>query len=134
MISLETTQRFAVAMAAVLLMMTGLTNHAAAEELVPRAKDRYAPVEYRDMLVTVRNKIAALKTRGMSVEEVLAAKPTARYDAKSGKPSSRRLSLWASSMQASDKTYESNHDTASAPGGLDRSRDSHLEPGRDRFT
>jgi glyoxylase-like metal-dependent hydrolase (beta-lactamase superfamily II) len=40
--------------------------------------------EYRDMLVTVRDKVAALKARGMSVEEVVAAKPTGRYDAKWG--------------------------------------------------
>ena len=41
--------------------------------------------EYRDMLVTVRDKVANLKARGMSVEEVVAAKPTGRYDAKWGR-------------------------------------------------
>ena len=40
--------------------------------------------EFRDMLVTVRDKVVALKARGMSLEEVVAAKPTARYDAKWG--------------------------------------------------
>ena len=40
--------------------------------------------EYHDMLVTVRDNVAALKARGMSVEEVVAAKPTSRFDTKWG--------------------------------------------------
>lgn len=39
---------------------------------------------YRDMLVDVRDRVASLKGRGMSAEEVVAAKPTARYDAEWG--------------------------------------------------
>ena len=36
------------------------------------------------MLVTVRDKVAALKNAGKSIDEVVAAKPTADYDAKWG--------------------------------------------------
>jgi hypothetical protein len=39
---------------------------------------------YRDMLVTVREKVAALKKQGRSFDEIVAAKPTAAYDAKWG--------------------------------------------------
>ena len=41
-------------------------------------------IEFRDMLVSVREKVSALKKQGRSLEEVLAAKPTADYDAKWG--------------------------------------------------
>ena len=36
------------------------------------------------MLVSVREKVAALKRQGRSRDEVVAAKPTAAYDAKFG--------------------------------------------------
>ena len=36
------------------------------------------------MLVTVRDAVAALKKQGRTLEETVAAKPTARYDAKWG--------------------------------------------------
>ncbi len=36
------------------------------------------------MLVTIRNKVAALKKQGKSLEEIIAARPTAAYDAKWG--------------------------------------------------
>jgi glyoxylase-like metal-dependent hydrolase (beta-lactamase superfamily II) len=39
---------------------------------------------YRDMLVDVREKVAALKKQGRSLDEIIAAKPTAAYDAKWG--------------------------------------------------
>jgi glyoxylase-like metal-dependent hydrolase (beta-lactamase superfamily II) len=39
---------------------------------------------YRDMLKTVRDRIARLKAEGRSRDEVIAAKPTAEYDAKWG--------------------------------------------------
>jgi glyoxylase-like metal-dependent hydrolase (beta-lactamase superfamily II) len=42
-------------------------------------------IEFRDMLVTVRDKIAALKSDGKSLEEVIAAKPTAAFDDKWGR-------------------------------------------------
>ena len=41
-------------------------------------------VEFRDMLVAIREKIAVLKKQGKSRDEVVAAKPTANYDAKWG--------------------------------------------------
>jgi glyoxylase-like metal-dependent hydrolase (beta-lactamase superfamily II) len=39
---------------------------------------------YRDLLVTVRDKVATLKKQGKSLDEIVAAKPTAAYDAKWG--------------------------------------------------
>src|SRR6516225_6069316 len=39
-------------------------------------------VEFRDMLVAIREKVADLKKQGKSLDEVVAAKPTADYDAK----------------------------------------------------
>jgi glyoxylase-like metal-dependent hydrolase (beta-lactamase superfamily II) len=39
---------------------------------------------YRDLLVTVRDKVASLKKEGKSLSEIVAAKPTAAYDAKWG--------------------------------------------------
>ena len=38
-------------------------------------------IEFRDMLVTVRNNVAALKQQGKSLDEIIAAKPTAAFDA-----------------------------------------------------
>ena len=40
--------------------------------------------EFRDVLAGSRDKVAALKAQGKSVTEVVAAKPTAEYDAKFG--------------------------------------------------
>lgn len=41
-------------------------------------------VEFRDMLVAIREKVAALKKQGRSLDETIAAKPTAAFDAKWG--------------------------------------------------
>lgn len=41
-------------------------------------------IEYRDMLIDIRNKVAALMHQGKSQAEVVAAKPTAAYDRKWG--------------------------------------------------
>ena len=41
-------------------------------------------IEFRDMLVAIRERVAALKKQGKSRDEVVAAKPTADYDAKWG--------------------------------------------------
>jgi glyoxylase-like metal-dependent hydrolase (beta-lactamase superfamily II) len=41
-------------------------------------------IEFRDMLVSVRDKVSTLRKEGKSLEEVVAAKPTADYDAKWG--------------------------------------------------
>ena len=40
--------------------------------------------DFRDMLVDVRDKVAALKKAGRSQQETVAAKPTAAHDAKWG--------------------------------------------------
>jgi glyoxylase-like metal-dependent hydrolase (beta-lactamase superfamily II) len=41
-------------------------------------------IEYRDLLTTIRDRVAALKGEGNSLNEIVAAKPTAAYDAKWG--------------------------------------------------
>jgi glyoxylase-like metal-dependent hydrolase (beta-lactamase superfamily II) len=41
-------------------------------------------IEFRDMLVAIREKVAGLKRQGMNVFEVIAAKPTSAFDAKWG--------------------------------------------------
>lgn len=47
--------------------------------------DRDSMTQYRDMLVTVHDRVAKLKQAGKSVDEVVAAKPTAEFDARWGK-------------------------------------------------
>jgi glyoxylase-like metal-dependent hydrolase (beta-lactamase superfamily II) len=42
-------------------------------------------IEYRDTLATIRDRVAALKGDGKSLNEIVAAKPTAAYDAKWGR-------------------------------------------------
>jgi glyoxylase-like metal-dependent hydrolase (beta-lactamase superfamily II) len=42
-------------------------------------------IAFRDMLVAVRDKVAALKAKGLSADQVVAAKPTAAFDAKWGR-------------------------------------------------
>jgi glyoxylase-like metal-dependent hydrolase (beta-lactamase superfamily II) len=46
--------------------------------------DKAGLLEFRDMLVTVRDHVAKLKSQGKSLRELLATKPTAKYDAKWG--------------------------------------------------
>jgi phosphoglycerate dehydrogenase-like enzyme len=41
-------------------------------------------IEYRDMLVAIHDRVAAFKGEGQSLNEIVAAKPTAAYDAKWG--------------------------------------------------
>lgn len=41
-------------------------------------------IAFRDMLVDVRARVAALKSKGRTLDQVIAAKPTAAYDAKWG--------------------------------------------------
>jgi glyoxylase-like metal-dependent hydrolase (beta-lactamase superfamily II) len=41
-------------------------------------------IEFRDMLMAIREKVAGLKRQGMTVFEVIAANPTAAFDAKWG--------------------------------------------------
>jgi glyoxylase-like metal-dependent hydrolase (beta-lactamase superfamily II) len=40
--------------------------------------------DYHDMLVAIRNNVAALKKQGKSLSEIIAARPTSAYDAKWG--------------------------------------------------
>ena len=42
-------------------------------------------IEYRNVLATIRERVAALKGEGKSLNEIVAAKPTAAYDAKWGR-------------------------------------------------
>lgn len=49
-----------------------------------RVGDRSGVAEFRDMLVAIRQNVAALKKQGRSLNEIVAAKPTAAYDAKWG--------------------------------------------------
>jgi len=46
--------------------------------------DREQLAEYRDVLSDIREKVAALKKRGKSLEETIAARPTAAHDGKWG--------------------------------------------------
>jgi len=46
--------------------------------------DKSQLMKFRDMLVSVREKVSALKKEGRFLDEVVAAKPTADYDAKWG--------------------------------------------------
>jgi glyoxylase-like metal-dependent hydrolase (beta-lactamase superfamily II) len=47
--------------------------------------NRHQLIEYRDMLVAVRENVSKLKKAGRSLKETIAAKPTAAYDEKWGK-------------------------------------------------
>ena len=46
--------------------------------------DRVALAIWRDMLVAVRDRVAALKAAGRTMDEAVAAKPTASFDATYG--------------------------------------------------
>jgi len=48
------------------------------------AGSRQELIAFRDMLVTIRTRVAALKAEGKSLEETVAARPTAEFDAKWG--------------------------------------------------
>ena len=47
--------------------------------------DKSQLTEYRDMLVNMRDRVAAIKNQGMSLEEVLTAQPAATYNARWGR-------------------------------------------------
>jgi glyoxylase-like metal-dependent hydrolase (beta-lactamase superfamily II) len=47
--------------------------------------DRASQIAFRDMLVAIRGKVAALKAKGMTSDQVVAARPTAAFDAKWGR-------------------------------------------------
>jgi glyoxylase-like metal-dependent hydrolase (beta-lactamase superfamily II) len=46
--------------------------------------DKAAVAAHRDMIIAVRDKVAPMVKKGMTVEQVTAAKPTSDYDAKMG--------------------------------------------------
>ena len=58
--------------------------------------DRNGVIAQRDLILAVRDKVAVLVQRGLTVEEVLAAKPTADYDANvsQGEPTSEQFVRW----------------------------------------
>ena len=47
--------------------------------------DKAALTKYRDVMVTVRDRVAKLKSGGKKLDEVFAAKPSAEFDAAWGK-------------------------------------------------
>jgi glyoxylase-like metal-dependent hydrolase (beta-lactamase superfamily II) len=66
---------------------TNLNRVSAKSILIPGhgpVGDKGQLTRYRDMLVGIRDKVAALKKQGKSVNEAVAAKPTVIYDAKWG--------------------------------------------------
>jgi glyoxylase-like metal-dependent hydrolase (beta-lactamase superfamily II) len=58
--------------------------------------DRNAVIAQRDLVLAVRDKVAALAAQGKTVEEVIAAKPTADFDAKvpQAEQTSERFIKW----------------------------------------
>jgi len=48
--------------------------------------DRAAVTAHRDMVIAIRDKVATLVREGKTQEQVVAAKPTADYDAKVQQP------------------------------------------------
>jgi hypothetical protein len=46
--------------------------------------DEHEVVEYRDMVVIVRDRVKAMKDAGASLAQILAARPTADYDTRYG--------------------------------------------------
>ena len=58
--------------------------------------DRAALVAQRDLLVAIRDRVAPLVAQGRSVEEVIAARPTAEFDDRvpQGAQTSERFLRW----------------------------------------
>jgi cyclase len=52
-----------------------------------RVSDEADVLEYRDMIVIIRDRIADMVKRGMTLDQVKAAKPTLDYDGRYGDPS-----------------------------------------------
>jgi glyoxylase-like metal-dependent hydrolase (beta-lactamase superfamily II) len=49
-----------------------------------RICDEFDVLEYRDMVTIVRDRVAAMKKKGMTLEQVQAARPTLDYDSRYG--------------------------------------------------
>jgi glyoxylase-like metal-dependent hydrolase (beta-lactamase superfamily II) len=65
-------------------------------------------IEYHDVLATIRDRVGVLKGKGKSLDEIVAAKPTAAYDAKWGRASSTASSLRNWSTKALRKQHNEN--------------------------
>jgi hypothetical protein len=59
-----------------------------------RITDEWEVVEYRDMMTIIRDRIAAMVERRMTLEQVRAAQPTLDYDARFGADSG----AWTTAM------------------------------------
>jgi glyoxylase-like metal-dependent hydrolase (beta-lactamase superfamily II) len=59
-----------------------------------RVCDEWEVVEYRDMVTIIRDRIHNMISRGMTLEQVKAAKPTLEYDARYGADSG----VWTTAM------------------------------------
>jgi len=59
-----------------------------------RVTDEWEVVEYRDMVTIIRDRIQTMITRGMTIEQVKAARPTIDYDARFGADSG----FWTTTM------------------------------------
>lgn len=59
-----------------------------------RVSDEADVVEYRDMLAAIRTRIQDMVTKGMTLEQVKAAKPTRDYDSRYG----NKLPFWTTDM------------------------------------
>lgn len=59
-----------------------------------RLADEADVVEYRDMVTIIRDRIQDLIRKGMTIEQVKAARPTFEYDARYGSESG----LWTTDM------------------------------------
>ena len=55
--------------------------------------------EYRDVIVTIRDRVSALKKQGKSLDEVVATKPGAAYEAKWGGSFYQRRFLYQTRLQ-----------------------------------
>jgi glyoxylase-like metal-dependent hydrolase (beta-lactamase superfamily II) len=60
-----------------------------------RVSDEADLVEYRDMIVIIRARIQDMVKRGMTLDQVKAAKPTLDYDARYGNPTAFIEAIYA---------------------------------------
>jgi cyclase len=75
-----------------------------------RISDEFDVVEYRDMVTIVRDRVQALLQRGMTLEQVIAARPTLDWDTRYGAASG----AWTTAMFV-EAVYRSL--SPAAPGG-----------------
>jgi len=67
--------------------------------------DKAQLAEFRDMLAAIRENVYRLKKQGRSLDEIIAAKPTAAYDDKWASSLSIRHSLRGLFMQACERSF-----------------------------